>query len=190
MKILIVDNYDSFTYNLKHYFDLYCDSVTVLRNDDTLLWKAIEATDRIVLSPGPGLPKETTNLFEIIKRVEGKKPLLGVCLGHQAICEFFGETIINLDDVLHGKSTPLFQQNQDELFEGLPAKFNVARYHSWSVQAFDSDKSVFDITATDEMNRPLAVKHKLKNIRGIQFHPESILTENGKKIINNWITNC
>lgn len=190
MKIVIVDNYDSFTYNLKHYFDLFCEDVEVVRNDDGLLWKELETADRVVLSPGPGLPGETTNLFEIIKRVEGKKPLLGVCLGHQAIAEYFGETIFNLDCVLHGKSTPLIQLKQDALFTGLPKRFNVARYHSWSVNAQATKNAQLAILATDEMDRPLAIKHKTKNIRGVQFHPESILTEHGKQLINNWITFC
>ncbi|MDB9725908.1 aminodeoxychorismate/anthranilate synthase component II [Salibacteraceae bacterium] len=190
MKVLIVDNYDSFTFNLKHYFELYCDCVEVVRNDSNELWNSIEKCDRIVLSPGPGLPKETLNLNEIIERFSGKKPILGVCLGHQAIGEFYGAAIINLNHVLHGKSTQMICLKNDPLFNNLPKTFNVARYHSWSLCPTFSANSSLDIIATDAEDRPLAIRHKTHNIRGIQFHPESILTEHGMAILKNWVKNC
>ena len=190
MKILIVDNYDSFTYNLKHYFDLYCDKVEVVRNDYPELWTAIESSDKVVLSPGPGLPIETHNIFEIIEKVAGKKPLLGVCLGHQAIAQFYGEKLVNLSQVLHGKSTPMQCVANDALFTDLPSRFNVARDHSGSLNKTLQTNSILTVTGVDEHDYPLAFKHNKLNVRGVQFHPESILTEHGKTIIKNWVEQC
>ena len=190
MKILIVDNYDSFTYNLKHYFNLVCNDVNVIRNDSKELWEKLDECDKIVLSPGPGLPNETLNLNRIITQFSGIKPILGVCLGHQAIGEFYGETIINLEHVLHGRSTKMNRLIDDPMFENLPKSFNVARYHSWSLNSSFKKTSFLEILAVDEENRPLAIRHKTQNIRGVQFHPESILTEYGKEIVKNWVEFC
>ena len=190
MKVLIVDNYDSFTYNLKHYFDLVCNDVNVFRNDSNELWEKLDECDKIVLSPGPGLPNETLNLNRIITRFSGIKPILGVCLGHQAIGEFYGETIINLEHVLHGRSTKMNRLIDDPIFENLPKSFKVARYHSWSLNSNFKKTSFLEILAVDEENRPLAIRHKTQNIRGVQFHPESILTEYGKEIVKNCVEYC
>ncbi len=190
MKVTIVDNYDSFTFNLKHYFELFSDDVTVVRNDDSELWSHLEKSDKIVLSPGPGLPKETTNLNKIIARFYKTTPLLGVCLGHQAIAQFFGEPIVNLKQVLHGKSTVMRILTEDSLFFDLPKEFQVARYHSWSMNNSKKSSNELIVTARDEQGYPLAIKHTTHNVRGVQFHPESILTEHGKALIKNWITRC
>lgn len=187
MKILIVDNYDSFTYNLKHYFELFCSNVFVIRNDSDQLWNKLEECDKIVLSPGPGLPKETNNILQIINKFSDKKPILGICLGHQAIGQFFGEEIINLKHVLHGKSSQMNIVKDDLLFKSLSTSFMVARYHSWSLKPTFNDNSKLEVIADDNEQLPLAIRHKTKNIRGVQFHPESILTEDGKQIIKNWV---
>ncbi len=190
MKVLIVDNYDSFTFNLKHYFELVCNDVSVIRNDSSELWNKLDECDKIVLSPGPGLPSETLNLNRIIKEFSGIKPILGVCLGHQAIGEFYGEAIINLAQVLHGKSTEMNRIVDDPIFQNLPKSFKVARYHSWSLNSNFSKSCVLEVLAVDKENRPLAIRHKTQNLRGVQFHPESILTEHGKEIVKNWVRYC
>ena len=183
MKIIVIDNYDSFTYNLVHYLeDLDCD-VTVRRNDNLSL-EFIEKFDKILISPGPGIPEEAGMTKKIIEKFYAKKSILGVCLGHQAIGEVFGGKLLNLKEVFHGVSTEIEIVANDPLFKDIPNKFKVGRYHSWIVNdlkdslvplAFDSNKNV------------MALKHKDHNVWGVQFHPESILTEHGKAILKNWI---
>ena len=183
MRIIVIDNYDSFTYNLVHYLeDLDCN-VTVKRNDDLTL-DFINDFDKILISPGPGIPDEAGLTKEIIKVFYDKKSILGVCLGHQAICEVFGGKLHNLKDVFHGVSTEIEIISNDQLFKNIPKKLNVGRYHSWIVK--DLSKNLIPL-AYDGNKNVMAVKLKNYNVWGVQFHPESILTEMGKEILKNWI---
>ena len=187
MRILLLDNYDSFTYNLKHYLELRSDvQVDVIRNDVLQIPDA-DAYDRIVLSPGPGLPAESGNLNPVIAAYAPKKPMLGICLGLQAMAEVFGGTLKNLDEVLHGVARPVRITDTSEiLFTGLPTSFLGGRYHSWV-----ADRSTlppcFRITATDEKENIMAIRHKEFDLCAVQFHPESVLTEYGREIIGNWL---
>jgi len=184
-KILVIDNYDSFTYNLVHYLeDLGCQ-VTVKRNDQLLL-EEVEAYDKIVLSPGPGIPDEAGLLKAIIKEYAPTKSILGVCLGQQAIAEVFGGTLNNLDEVYHGVATNITITVADEpLFKGLDKSIEVGRYHSWVVDA----KLPEDLEATsiDENGEVMSLRHKKYDVKGVQYHPESVLTPNGKQILENWL---
>lgn len=187
MNILVIDNYDSFTYNLVHYLeDLNC-KVTVYRNDEFELNEAA-AFDKILLSPGPGIPDEAGLLKAVIKEYASSKSILGVCLGQQAIGEVFGGMLINLDKVYHGVSSMVTSIVNDEyLFEGLDKTFEVGRYHSWVV---DNDlPEVLEATSFDENGQIMSLRHKKYDVRGVQFHPESVLTPNGKLILENWIKN-
>lgn len=185
-KILIVDNYDSFTYNLYHLIrQLGCNSIDVFRNDKIAL-DAVDRYDKIVLSPGPGIPSEAGLLLPIIRRYAPTKSILGVCLGHQAIGEAFGAALINLEEVYHGVSTPIKVTDDDLLFKGLPASFEVGRYHSWVVSPIQFP-SELRITAIDDEGAIMALKHAEYRVHGIQFHPESVLTPLGGEIIRNWL---
>lgn len=185
MKIVIIDNYDSFTYNLAHLVKELDTEVTVFRNDQFQL-SELDRFDKIILSPGPGIPSEAGLLMDVIRKYAGRKPMLGVCLGHQAIGEAFGAKLTNLSEVYHGVDTPCTQFGNDPIFEGLPKRIEIGRYHSWVV-----DKSGFpdclDITAVSDDGQIMGLKHKNYDIRGIQFHPESVLTPDGKKMIQNWL---
>lgn len=185
MKIVIIDNYDSFTYNLAHLVKELEVEVTVFRNDQFQL-SELDRFDKIILSPGPGIPSEAGLLMDVIRKYAGRKPMLGVCLGHQAIGEAFGAKLTNLSEVYHGVATPCTQFGNDPIFEGLPKRIEIGRYHSWVV-----DKSGFpdclDITAVSDDGQIMGLKHKNYDIRGIQFHPESVLTPDGKKMIQNWL---
>ena len=185
MKIVIIDNYHSFTYNLAHLVKELGAEVTVFRNDQFQL-SELDRFDKIILSPGPGIPSEAGLLMDVIKKYAGRKPMLGVCLGHQAIGEAFGAKLTNLSEVYHGVATPCTQFGNDPVFEGLPKRIEIGRYHSWVV-----DKSGFpdclDITAVSDDGQIMGLKHKNYDIRGIQFHPESVLTPDGKKMIQNWL---
>lgn len=183
--IALIDNYDSFTYNLVHYLEDLDTKVTVFRNDELEL-DELKPFDRIVLSPGPGIPSEAGFLMQIIKTYAETKPILGVCLGLQALGENFGGKLINLESVYHGVATKIFLQNNDEIFDNLPNEFEVGRYHSW-VLATENFPSELIITSVDENNQIMSFKHQSLNIRAVQFHPESILTPNGKKILENWL---
>ena len=185
MKILLIDNYDSFTYNLVHYLqDLGCQ-VTVKRNDKLKL-SEVEPYDKILLSPGPGIPEEAGLLKEIIATYASSKSILGVCLGQQAIAEVFGGSIINLDTVYHGVATSVtLTEHEDSLFQGLENSFEVGRYHSWVVHPeLPADLLV---TSYDENGQVMSIKHKNLDVKGVQYHPESVLTPDGKKILENWI---
>ncbi len=188
MKIVVIDNYDSFTYNLVHYLeDLDCE-VTVYRNDEFDI-NELQKFDKIVLSPGPGVPDEAGLLKEVIKVYAGKKSILGVCLGQQAIGEVFSGSLINLEKVYHGIATNINIIVDDEiLFKGLEKQIQVGRYHSWVVSTDDFPKDL-EITAVDDNGQIMALRHKSFDIRGVQFHPESVLTPNGKKILENWVNN-
>ncbi|MDJ1503275.1 aminodeoxychorismate/anthranilate synthase component II [Xanthocytophaga agilis] len=188
MRILVIDNYDSFVYNLVHYLREMGHEPVVYRNDKITL-EEVDAFDKILLSPGPGIPSEAGIMPELIKKYAPTKSILGVCLGHQAIGEAFGGTLENMTDVLHGIATPAFVQKSDELlFEGIPAQFNTGRYHSWTVVSKNFPESL-EITAVDNEGRIMALAHKTYDVRGVQFHPESILTEHGKKMLENWLSN-
>jgi anthranilate synthase component 2 len=184
-KILVIDNYDSFTYNLVHYLeDLDCE-VTVYRNDEFDI-DEIAIFDKILLSPGPGVPDEAGLLKEVIQKYAPTKSIFGVCLGQQAIGEVFGGTLSNLDKVYHGVSTLVKTVVDDELlFEGLGNEFEVGRYHSWVVDANLPD--TLEATSFDENGQVMSLRHKTYDVRGVQFHPESVLTPNGKKMLENWV---
>ena len=186
-KILVIDNYDSFTYNLVHYLeDLNCE-VTVYRNDEFDI-DEISVFDKILLSPGPGIPDEAGLLKAVIAKYASTKSILGVCLGQQAIGEVFGGTLSNLDKVYHGVATMVKTSVDDELlFEGLGNEFEVGRYHSWVVDA--ELPEVLEATSFDENGQVMSLRHKTFDVRGVQFHPESVLTPNGKKILENWLKN-
>jgi anthranilate synthase component 2 len=184
-KVLVIDNYDSFTYNLVHYLeDLNCD-VTVVRNDKLTLGD-VKPFHKIVLSPGPGIPDEAGLLKAIIKEYAPTKSILGVCLGQQAIGEVFGGKIINLDEVYHGVATNVTISVDDEsLFDGLEKNIEVGRYHSWVVDAKLPD--CLEATSFDENGQVMSLRHKEYDVKGVQYHPESVLTPDGKKILENWI---
>lgn len=185
MKVLVIDNYDSFTYNLVHYLeDLNCQ-VTVVRNDKLVL-EDVEPFNKIVLSPGPGIPDEAGLLKPIIKRYAATKSILGVCLGQQAIGEVFGGSLINLENVYHGVATPVTICVDDEiLFKGLGQEIEVGRYHSWVVNANLPD--CLEATSFDTNGQVMSLRHKVYDVRGVQYHPESVLTPQGKQILKNWI---
>jgi anthranilate synthase component 2 len=185
MKTLLFDNYDSFTYNLLHILKELGTDVEVRRNDRIAL-EEIERFDKILLSPGPGIPGEAGILLPLIKRYALSKSILGVCLGEQAIAEAFGGKLINLADVRHGVCSDIRIKIKDPLFEGLTPGFRAGRYHSWIVSK-EELPDCLEITAEDMEGQVMAIRHKIYNVRGIQFHPESILTPKGKKIIQNWI---
>ena len=184
-RILVIDNYDSFTYNLVHYLeDLDCE-VTVYRNDEFEM-EEIAHFDKILLSPGPGVPNEAGLLKQVIQHYGPTKSIFGVCLGQQAIGEVYGGTLSNLDKVYHGVATKVTKAVNDEiLFEGLDNEFEVGRYHSWVVDTNLPD--CLEATSFDENGQLMSLRHKTYDVRGVQFHPESVLTPNGKKMLENWV---
>jgi len=183
-KILMIDNYDSFTYNLVHYLeDLNCE-VVVKRNDELTL-EQVDGFNEIVLSPGPGIPDEAGLLKPIIKTFAHNKRIFGVCLGQQAIGEVFGGTLINLDTVYHGVATTVEIIGEDYIFKNLPKTIEVGRYHSWVVHKNLPDSLV--ATSIDENGQVMSLKHHLYDVRAVQYHPESILTPFGKTILENWL---
>ena len=186
MKIVIIDNYDSFTYNLSHLLKELGAEVTVYRNDQFEL-PQLEAFDKIVLSPGPGIPSEAGLLLDVIRTYVGKKPIFGVCLGHQAIGEAFGGRLENLSEVFHGVATEGTQFGNDPIFAGLPQKITMGRYHSWVV-AREGFPDCLEITAESMEGQIMALRHKEYDIHGIQFHPESVLTPEGRQILRNWLS--
>ncbi|MGB3149744.1 MAG: aminodeoxychorismate/anthranilate synthase component II [Maribacter sp.] len=182
--VLVIDNYDSFTYNLVHYLeDLDC-AVTVKRNDQLSL-DDVSPFDKIVLSPGPGIPDEAGLLKDIIKAYAPTKQIFGVCLGQQAIAEVFGGTLINLDDVYHGIATKINITKDDPIYKGMPREIKVGRYHSWVVNP--DLPAVLEATSLDENGQIMSLRHKEYNVCAVQFHPESVLTPLGKKILENWL---
>ena len=187
IKTVIIDNYDSFTYNLSHLLKELGADVTVVRNDMFRL-EDLEQFDRIVLSPGPGIPSEAGLMPQVIKLYAGRKPILGICLGHQAIGEAFGAKLINIGNVVHGVATPAHITVQDYLFNGLPKDIEVGRYHSWVVDDKDLPQCL-EVTSRSDDGYIMSLRHREFDIRGIQFHPESVLTPQGKTIINNWLNN-
>ena len=216
MKIVIIDNYDSFTYNLAHLVKELGAEVKVVRNDQFEM-SQLEEYDKIILSPGPGIPSEAGMLLDVIKAYAGKKPILGVCLGHQAIGEFFGGKLENLSEVYHGVATvgsvietadsnvhtsegkPCDANNNsahtsdgkpcDAIFAGLSPRITMGRYHSWVVSN-DDLPACLEVTAMSDEGQIMALRHREHNIRGIQFHPESVLTTDGRQMLSNWLTLC
>ena len=185
-KMVLIDNYDSFTYNLVHYLEeLNCD-VVVLRNDEFEI-EELQSFDAIILSPGPGIPSESGLLLEVIKTYASTKKILGICLGHQAIGEVFGATLVNLDTVFHGVSTTItITDTTETLFSNLPQQIEVGRYHSWVINPANFPE-VLEVTSESENGEIMSIRHKNFNVKGVQFHPESILTPSGKTILANWI---
>ncbi len=186
-RIVIIDNYDSFTYNLSHLVKELGAEVTVYRNDKFQM-QQLEDFDKIILSPGPGIPSEAGFLLDVIRNYAGRKPILGVCLGHQAIGEVFGAKLKNLNSVFHGVATPAIIIEDDYIFNGLPQTIEVGRYHSWIVSNESLPESL-EITSVSDEGYIMSLRHKVYDIRGIQYHPESVLTPQGKQIINNWLSN-
>lgn len=186
MKIIVIDNYDSFVYNLVHYLEEFDCDVTVWRNDQFQL-EDLEGFDKILLSPGPGIPEEAGLLKDVIQSYAGKKPIFGVCLGQQAIGEVFGGQLENLQDVYHGVATTArITVDNEPLFEGLDAEIEIGRYHSWVVSHDDFPASL-EVTSLDPNGQIMSLRHREYDIRGVQFHPESVLTPSGKQMIKNWI---
>lgn len=186
MKIVVIDNYDSFTYNLVHLVKELGVDVDVKRNDQFDL-ADLEPYDKIILSPGPGIPSEAGLLLDVIRTYAGKKPMLGVCLGHQAIGEVFGARLENLAEVYHGVATPVtLYADNEPMFTGLPKRIDVGRYHSWVVSK-DGFPDCLEITAESDDHQIMGLRHKQFDIHGIQFHPESVLTPEGKAIVRNWL---
>jgi anthranilate synthase component 2 len=185
--IVVIDNYDSFTYNLVHAIKKITGlRVDVFRNDEISL-EEIEKYDRIVLSPGPGIPEEAGLLLDIIKEFGPRKSMLGVCLGHQAIGEAFGGKLHNMNKVLHGIATPVeLTEKKSVLFNGLPKTFEVGRYHSWIVEK-ENLPDCFEVTSYDSEGMIMSMQHKEFDIQGVQFHPESVLTPLGEQILRNWL---
>ncbi len=185
MKIVIIDNYDSFTYNLSHLVKELGAEVTVLRNDQFEL-ADLEQYNKIILSPGPGIPSEAGLLCDVIRTYAGRKPILGVCLGHQAIGEVFGAKLENLSDVFHGVATSCHIVADEPIFSGIERDITIGRYHSWVVSREDFPDCL-EITAVSDEGQIMALRHRELNVRGIQFHPESVLTPDGKKMLQNWL---
>jgi len=185
MKTVIIDNCDSFTYNLAHLVKELGAEVDVLRNDKFEL-EELEKYDKIILSPGPGIPEEAGLLLEVIRTYAGRKPILGVCLGEQAIGQAFGGKLTNLSEVFHGIQTNVKIKNKDYIFSGLPTEIPVGRYHSWVVDT-DGFPEELVITAISSEGQIMALKHREYDVHGIQFHPESVLTPDGKQIVGNWL---
>ena len=185
MKIVIIDNYDSFTYNLSHLVKELGAEVSVVRNNEFEL-EALDAFDKIILSPGPGIPSEAGLLLDVIRQYAGRKPILGVCLGHQAIGEVFGGKLTNLSTVFHGVATEGTQLGNDYLFDGLPERITMGRYHSWVVDR-EGWPEALEVTALSDEGQVMALRHREMDIHGIQFHPESVLTPDGRHMLENFI---
>lgn len=186
MKIVMIDNYDSFTYNLVHLVKELGADITVYRNDQFRM-EQLEKFDKIMLSPGPGIPSEAGLLLDVIRTYAGKKPILGICLGEQAIGEAFGGTLTNLSEVYHGVATPCHIVALDYVFAQLPADIEVGRYHSWVVDRA-SLPDCLEVSSVSDEGYIMSLRHKEYDIRGIQYHPESVLTPDGRQIIKNWLS--
>jgi len=188
MKILVFDNYDSFTYNLVQIIEqIVGEEVDVFRNDKIAL-EDIEKYDKIILSPGPGIPEEAGILLELIKKYAPTKSIFGVCLGQQAIAEAFGGSLINLSEIYHGVATEANQVKEHHILKDLPETLEVGRYHSWAVNTEDFPEEL-EITSVDKSGMIMSLKHKTYDVHAVQYHPESILTPDGKKILENFLLN-
>ena len=187
MKILVLDNYDSFTYNLVQYIERVLQKAVDVKRNDQLSLEEVAAYDKILISPGPGIPNEAGICLDLIKEYGPHKSILGVCLGHQAIAEAYGGSIANLSTVYHGVTGQMKQLVEDEyLFSGVPKEFDAGRYHSWVVEP-DSLPRDLEITVENDEGYIMAIRHREHDVKGVQFHPESVLTEYGGRMILNWI---
>ena len=188
MKILVLDNYDSFTYNLVYQLKMLGHTPDVYRNDKIDVEQAGDY-DKILLSPGPGVPQDAGIMKSLIQRYGSTKSILGVCLGHQAIAEVYDASLYNMEDVLHGITSKVMVEDHDEvIFKGIPPAFTVCHYHSWAVDPL-SINGALKVTAVNEAGLVMAIKHRQFDVRGVQFHPEAILTEYGEQLMANWINN-
>lgn len=186
-KVLVIDNYDSFTYNLVHYIRIITGRQPDVFRNDRIEPGSVNEYDKILLSPGPGIPVEAGICLDLIKQYAPSKSILGICLGHQAIGEAFGGTLKNLTDVFHGLATPVTVSDPSEaLFKGIPNSIRAGRYHSWVVTR-ENLPDCFKVTCEDESGTVMGISHKKYDLRGLQFHPESVLTEYGMEIMTNWI---
>lgn len=187
MDILVIDNHDSFVYNIVHLLDAFnLAKITVVKNDEMDI-ESINYFDKIVLSPGPGLPKDAGLMPQLLKEYAFSKSILGICLGHQAIVEHFGGTLVNLEHPLHGISTQIKIISDDYLFQNLPESFEIGHYHSWV--AVNPLPKELEVTSIDDFGNVMSFRHSLLDIKGVQFHPESILTPSGSQILENWLKN-
>jgi anthranilate synthase component II len=187
MKILLLDNYDSFTYNLLHLVEQFDGVLVDVHRNDEIKIEAVQKYDKILLSPGPGLPSEAGILKPLIKEYSNSKSILGICLGMQAIGEVFGAKLFNLEKVQHGvANTTTVIDKSEVLYNGIPSKFKTGRYHSWMVSR-ENLPEVLQITSVDEQQNIMSLRHTTLDVRGVQFHPESVLTDYGKEIMENWI---
>lgn len=184
MKLLILDNYDSFTYNLSHYAEQFCEDVTVVRNDEITL-DEVAGFDKVILSPGPGLPADAGIMMELIARYGPSKAILGICLGMQGMVECYGGKLHNMDEVKHGLQRDCIHLGNDDLYRGVPNEFKAGRYHSWAVKPDELGEMI--MTARDEDGVVMSCKHPEYDVRGVQYHPESIMTPDGITIVENWI---
>ena len=186
MKILVLDNYDSFTYNLVQYIERVLKSPVDVKRNDQISLKDVAPYDKILISPGPGIPEEAGLTLDLIREYGATKSILGVCLGHQAIAEAYGGSIINLDTVYHGVVGQMTQVIPgDYLLEGVPVDFDAGRYHSWVVEHETLPEEI-EITVENDEGYIMAIRHREHDVRGVQFHPESVLTEYGSRIVLNW----
>lgn len=189
MSLLVIDNYDSFTWNLVHYAENILGRGVVVKRNDQVSLHEIDACTHIILSPGPGLPQQAGIMPDVLRHYAEKKNILGICLGHQGIAERFGGKLYNLDNIYHGMATPVNIKHQTGIFHKLPARIDAGRYHSWAVER-ETLPGCFEITAEDDNGVIMAMKHKTLPLIGIQFHPESILTPSGYQILENWMVDC
>lgn len=185
MKVGIIDNFDSFVYNLVRYVREVDNVEVIVQRNNDVDYDELDTCDAILLSPGPGIPSEAGELLNVITRYSGKKKMLGVCLGHQAIAEVFGGTLMQCPEPVHGKASDMMVVLEDSLFAGLPQSMHVGRYHSWKITA--DENSLIQVTAQTEDGTVMALRHATHPTKGVQFHPESILTPQGRQIIENWI---
>lgn len=185
MKIFILDNFDSFTYNLVHILEQFASDVKVYRNN-VIRIDEISNFDKIVFSPGPGLPSDVKIMTNIIDKYKALKPILGICLGHQAIAEYFGANLFNMPEVNHGRKFETKIVTDDYIYKNIPSRFNSGRYHSWLVDKNNLPDNL-EITSSDKQDNIMSLKHKKLDIRGVQYHPESVMTEYGIEILKNWI---
>ena len=189
MKILVLDNYDSFTYNLVQYIERVMKAPVDVKRNDQIPLKEIDSYDKILISPGPGIPQEAGIALNLIREYGTTKSIMGVCLGHQAIAEAFGGSIVNLDRVYHGVMGQMKQVvTGDYLFEGIPVDFDAGRYHSWVVE-HETLPDELEITVENDEGYIMAIRHRKYDVRGVQFHPESVLTEYGGRMVLNWLKN-